>query len=350
MKPLFMWAGGKSKMLEKYEPYLPKTFKGYCEPFLGGGAMFIWAYKANPQAQFILSDINEPIINIYRAIKNDHDNFCAVLDALSSEYLPLDAPPKPLKKGATQQEKDTLAKIKKETKEFEKQHKLVLQHKKSVENDWHKIYELNPSRRSFYFKTRIDYQYHFDKFNPIEEAATLYFLMKTGFNGIWQLKGRWNEDQEQAKGRFNTPCGLMNQTTKVYDKENVLEWHRALQNATLLVGDYKDTIKNVKEGFYVFMDPPYRGSFADYGTQSDDQFQDSVVKFAHQCRDKGALTLLSNREMDDGFFEERADGDKIVKFDVTYTAGRRKATVDEDGNETFTATKAQEILMIGKTT
>ena len=40
-----MWAGGKSKMLEKYEPYLPKTFKGYCEPFLGGGAMFIWAYK-----------------------------------------------------------------------------------------------------------------------------------------------------------------------------------------------------------------------------------------------------------------------------------------------------------------
>jgi len=337
-----MWAGGKSKMLEKYEPYLPKTFKGYCEPFLGGGAMFIWAYKANPQAEFILSDINEPIINIYRAIKNDHDNFCAALDTLSSEYLPLDPPPKPLKKGATQQEKDALAKIKKETKEFERQHK------KGVENDWHKIYELNPSRRSFYFKTRIDYQYHFDKFNPIEEAATLYFLMKTGFNGIWQLKGRWNKDQEQAKGRFNTPCGLMNQATKVYDKDNVLEWHRALQNATLLVGDFKDTLKYVKEGFYVFMDPPYRGSFADYGTQSDDQFQDSVVTFAHQCRDKGVLTLLSNREMDDGFFEERADGDKIVKFDVTYTAGRRKANIDENGNETFTATKAQEILMIGR--
>jgi DNA adenine methylase len=174
--------------------------------------------------------------------------------------------------------------------------------------------------------------------------------MKTGFNGIWQLKGRANKGKEQAKGRFNTPCGLMNQTAKVYDKDNVLDWHKALQNATLLAGDFRDTLTHVKKGFYVFMDPPYRGSFADYSTQSDDQFQSDVVEFAHQCRDKGSLTLLSNRELDDGFFEERADGDKIVKFDVTYTAGRRKTEVDENGNEIFTATKAQEILMIGKTT
>ena len=69
------------KMLEKYEPYLPKTFKGYCEPFLGGGAMFLWAYNKNPNAEFILNDINEPIINIYRAIKNDCDKFCSVLDS-----------------------------------------------------------------------------------------------------------------------------------------------------------------------------------------------------------------------------------------------------------------------------
>ena len=149
MKPIFMWAGGKTKMLEKYEPYLPKTFKGYCEPFLGGGAMFIWAYKANPNAKFILNDVNEPIINIYRAIKDDNDKFCSVLDTLSDEYLPLDPPPKPLKKGATQEEKETLAKIKKETKEFEKQHK------NGVENDWHKIHKLKPTRRSFYFKTRM---------------------------------------------------------------------------------------------------------------------------------------------------------------------------------------------------
>ena len=44
MKPLFMWAGGKKKLLKKYEPHLPQDFDTYVEPFLGGGAMFIWAY------------------------------------------------------------------------------------------------------------------------------------------------------------------------------------------------------------------------------------------------------------------------------------------------------------------
>jgi site-specific DNA-adenine methylase len=39
-----MWAGGKNKMLEKYQPFLPETFKSYVEPFFGGGVMFIWAY------------------------------------------------------------------------------------------------------------------------------------------------------------------------------------------------------------------------------------------------------------------------------------------------------------------
>ena len=33
MKPLFVWAGDKNKMLKKYAPYLPKTFDRYVEPF-----------------------------------------------------------------------------------------------------------------------------------------------------------------------------------------------------------------------------------------------------------------------------------------------------------------------------
>ena len=41
MKPLFMWAGGKTKMLKKYEQHLPSDFTSYHEPFCGGGAMFI---------------------------------------------------------------------------------------------------------------------------------------------------------------------------------------------------------------------------------------------------------------------------------------------------------------------
>jgi len=45
----------------------------------------------------------------------------------------------------------------------------------------------------------------------------------------------------------------------------------------------------------------------------------------------------------DGFFESRQGGNKLVYFDVTYTAGRRKK--NDDG--THSAKKATEILMIG---
>ncbi len=75
MKPLFIWAGGKNKMLKKYAPHLPETFDKYIEPFFGGGAMFIWAYNKNPDAEFVINDCNKDIIGIYRAIKNDCDAF-----------------------------------------------------------------------------------------------------------------------------------------------------------------------------------------------------------------------------------------------------------------------------------
>ena len=72
MKPLFMWAGGKNKMLSKYEEagVLPPSFGSYIEPFFGGGAMFIWAYKQNPEATFHINDINPHIIGIYKAVRD----------------------------------------------------------------------------------------------------------------------------------------------------------------------------------------------------------------------------------------------------------------------------------------
>ena len=61
MKPLFMWAGGKTKLLEDFGPYLPDSFSNYVEPFFGGGAMFTWAYEKNPDASFVINDLNHDL-------------------------------------------------------------------------------------------------------------------------------------------------------------------------------------------------------------------------------------------------------------------------------------------------
>jgi DNA adenine methylase len=171
----------------------------------------------------------------------------------------------------------------------------------------------------------------------IEEAATLYFLMKTGFNGIWQLNKNTN-------GRFGTPSGLLKQKDKVYERENVMAWHEALQKCKLYNVDFKELQEVVDKDSYVFLDPPYRGSFTQYGVDFDDKLQQSVVDFVNDAAAKGAYCLMSNRNVDDGFFEARVGSNEMVYFDVTYTAGRRKKV--DDGYE---AKKAREILMIGGT-
>lgn len=282
MKPLYIWAGGKNKMLKKYVDHLPKSFSTYVEPFFGGGAMYCWAYQKNPDARFVINDINESIINIYTSIKYDLDNFINRMDELSNEYLPLD----------------------------------------------------KPSRKEYYFNLRHQHAFDYEVWDRTIESATLYFLMKTGFNGIWQINKNTN-------GRFGTPSGLLNQKDKVYDKENVLEWHTALQNTTILSGDFSETLEHSTEGSYTFLDPPYRGSFTQYGVDFDDKIQLSVLEHLNKCKEQGSYALLSNRDVGDGFFEDNVGNNQMVYFDVTYTAGRRKK--NDDGS--FSAKPAKEVLI-----
>ena len=295
-------------MLKKYQPHLPEKFDKYCEPFLGGGAMFIWAYGKNPEASFVLNDSNEGIVNIYRAIRDDVVRFAAKLDELSEEYLPLH-------KGETDKELE-----------------------KSFDKDWARLYDHTPCRRYFYFKLRNQHAFDYEDWHSTEEAAVLYFLMKTGFNGLWQ-------ENKNTNGRFGTPCGLLNQKDAVYDKQNVMDWHKALQQCELMCGDFTETIKKIgrQSNCYVFLDPPYRGSFTQYGVDFDDALQEKVIAYLEVAKALGSYVLLSNRDAGDGFFEKRRGDNKLIKFDVTYTAGRRKKT--EDG---FEAKKAKEILMIGE--
>ena len=89
MKPLFIWAGGKNKMLKHYKPFMPKKINTYCEPFFGGGAMFIHVVQNYDPKYLIINDINSDIVRIYRSIKDNCAEFTSLMDEMSKEYLPL---------------------------------------------------------------------------------------------------------------------------------------------------------------------------------------------------------------------------------------------------------------------
>ena len=163
-KPLFIWAGGKNKMLKHYIPILPSplemSIKSYVEPFFGGGAMFIHIMKHHQPKESYINDINPDIISIYECIKNNYDEFLKRVIDLETQYLPMNM----------------------------------------------------EDRRKFFFEVRNNHAYDYESWSKPYESATLYFLMKTGFNGIFQINKNTNN-------RYGTPCGLLNQKDKVFDRD-----------------------------------------------------------------------------------------------------------------------------------
>lgn len=286
MKPLYIWAGGKNKMIPKYKesPGIPTDgFDTFVEPFFGGGAMTIWVKENCPNVKrFVINDIKDEIVGIYTAIKTDLDPFLVRLDSLCNTYLPLS----------------------------------------------------KPDRKKMYYALRDEYTQNWTQWTRTEEAATLYFLMKTAFNGIWQ-------ETKTSNGRFATPSGLLDHKTKVYDKDNVLEWHTFLQNVDIRCGSWHDACKDIEERAFFFMDPPYRDSFTSYGEGFTDQDQADLIKFCCDRDNQGDYVFYCNRDdTDDGFFDTHRQQLEKKHYDIKYTAGRRKKT--EEGHE---AKSAKEILL-----
>jgi DNA adenine methylase len=67
--PFLKWVGGKRQIIPEILPHLPKkrTSLNYCEPFIGGGALF---FHLEPK-RAIINDYNNELINVYRVIKNN---------------------------------------------------------------------------------------------------------------------------------------------------------------------------------------------------------------------------------------------------------------------------------------
>ena len=265
-------------MMKHYEPLFPSAFdnkiESYSEPFFGGGAMFLNVVQRYPTLKKVyINDINSGLISIYKNIRYNLSDFCEGMDELQAEYLPL----------------------------------------------------AKDKRKEYFFELRRKNAWEYQDWGDLRESYVLYFLMKTGFNGIWQINKNTNN-------RYGTPSGLLNQTDKVYDKENVIAWNRLLNkyDVEILNGDWKDC----PMGDFTFYDPPYRDSFADYNTSFPDIETELLIKRVEDNKN----VWLSNRDSGDGFFENRKAN--LRKFPITYTAGRRKKT--KDG---FKAKKATEILL-----
>lgn len=210
LKPLIKYRGGKSKEFYLYERFIPRDYDTYFEPFVGGGATF---FRLMP-TKAIIGDINEPLINFYRDVRNRFDQLSRELAEIQAIY---------------ERNQADYKKRKRETPD------------ERVPN----------ANEELYYSLR-------DQYNGLAKAsysrAALYFFInKTSYSGMIR---------HNAQGHFNVPFGRYEH----FNTELVTKEHSALlQRTEILCADYEASFKRAKTSDFMYLDPPYDCVFNDYG-------------------------------------------------------------------------------------
>jgi len=275
-KPFLKWAGGKTQLLDEIEKRLPeeilknKKIESYYEPFIGGGSVFIYLKNNYNIENSIISDINPELILTYKIIQKHPEELIQILKIMKEEYL-------------------------KSNKEKRKEYYL------SVRNSFNK------------YVGTINYE-KTDKKN-IQRAAQLIFMNKTCFNGIFRLN---------SEGKFNVPMGKY-KNPKIYDEDNIFEVHKLLNdNVIIKTQDYLNSENDIKQNYFVYLDPPYRpltktSSFTSYyKTSFDDEDQKILCEYIQRLTKKNVKVMLSNSDPtntdeNDDFFEKLYSNQNIDK-------------------------------------
>jgi DNA adenine methylase len=263
-KPFLKWAGGKRQLLEQFKSEYPEALKNneikvYIEPFVGGGAVFFELIKYYDFEKVVLNDVNQELINTYKAVKREANAVIKRLKEMESEYLPLD----------------------------------IVQRKD--------IYYLR--RDNFNDEKK---ELNFDEFTEahIEHAAKFIFLNRTCFNGLYR---------QNKSGEFNVPIGRYKNPT-ICNEENLLEVSESLKNVILISKDFEKTAKYIEEQTFIYVDPPYRPlpgtkSFTKYAKADfNEASQIRLAEWANNIKEKAYLMLSNsnpkNTDPEDDFFEK----------------------------------------------
>lgn len=120
--------------------------------------------------------------------------------------------------------------------------------------------------------------------NPIERAAQFLFLNRTSFNGVYRVN---------RKGKYNVPYGRR-KLAKLYDFEHLKNASILLQNTYFSVSDFKVKCGSIKEGDFVFIDPPYTVAHENNGFI---QYNQSIFSWENQIELANITDSLDNKKV-----------------------------------------------------
>lgn len=151
--------------------------------------------------------------------------------------------------------------------------------------------ELNSEE--YYYKIReLDRTENYKVMSDVEKAARIIYLNKTCFNGLFRVN---------QSGQFNSPYGKY-KNPNIINKPAISAMSNYFNenNIKILEGDYKQALKGLRKGSFVYFDPPYMpistsSSFTGYtenGFSEKDQIE--LKKECDKLNARGINFLLSN--------------------------------------------------------
>lgn len=193
------WAGSKKKVLSEMLNAFKPNRENYIECFLGSGIVLINVLKNNNKLNyknFYVNDINSNIINFYKLLQKKPNQLIKQIVELATVYNNYDI----------------------------------------------------TKKEEYYYKLRLQFN---EEKNLENKSILFYFLMKTGFNGVYR---------ENKAGKFNVPFGRKEKI--VVNERYLTEVSKLIQPVKFHNLDYKDFLEQMKDegklnNSFMYFDPPY---------------------------------------------------------------------------------------------
>ena len=177
--------------------------------------------------------------------------------------------------------------------------------------------------KEYYLEIRgLDRLDTFSNLSGIERAARIMYMLRVDFNGLYRVN---------SKNQFNVPYGNYS-NPKIVDEEliNSISDYLNSNEIKIISGDFEDSLNTVKEGDFVYFDPPYiplneTSSFTSY-THEGFSYEDQVRlrDTFRKLTEKGVKAMVSNSSSE--ITIELYNEFNIHYVDVTRTNGGKSSS------------------------
>ncbi len=152
----------------------------------------------------------------------------------------------------------------------------------------------NTSEHFYYVRGHDRNDEVFKKMTPVQKAARIIYLNKTCYNGLYRVN---------LSGQFNSPYGKY-KNPNIVNEQVIRAMSKYFNDNNIIIknGDFKEALKGVRKGAFVYLDPPYMpisssSSFTGYTDAGfNEDMQISLKEVCDKLNAKGVKFLQSNSD------------------------------------------------------